>query len=164
MLGFRTLLIGTIILGLGIGAAFGAGMAFGRRTGPGVAAASAPAFGDGDAFAQFGQAGQAGAGGRSGGLAGTLGSIERIEGNRLTLRTPQGQVMVTLAADVAVRKTVEGSVSDLAVGQTVTATGERAGDGAITARAVQLVPEGTAGAVGGGARGGSRPGGGAGGR
>jgi hypothetical protein len=71
------------------------------------------------------------------------GTIERIEGNVLTLRLPNGNsVRVVVGDNTVIRRMVPGTIADLSVGQTITVSAERAEDGSATARVIQVAPEG----------------------
>ena len=77
----------------------------------------------------------------------TSGEITAIDGDVVTLTLDDGTtVTVTSSSDTTV--SVDGSLSDLAVGDTVTAAGETDDDGNVTATSIS---EGTFGGFGGGA-------------
>ena len=78
------------------------------------------------------------------------GTIERIEGNFVTLNTPQGPLEVTIGEDTAIQMFAEGTLSDLLTGARITVTGERGEDGTVVATSILLVPEGGGGFFGGG--------------
>ncbi|MGW0517623.1 DUF5666 domain-containing protein [Crossiella sp. NPDC003009] len=72
-----------------------------------------------------------------GGRVPTAGTVDRIEGDTLYLKGPNGsEVKVTLSADTAVQLGQPGKVNDIQPGATVTVQGERAADGSVTARQV----------------------------
>jgi hypothetical protein len=161
---FRNLIIFVAVFGLGWGASFGAGMAFGRRSvpAPPVAQAATIALGQGAAAGGQGGAGaaQSGPGGvvRVGGAGGV---VERVEGQTLTLRGPNNQqVRVALTDQTQVHKQVEGSTGDLAAGVSVLVQpqGQPGADGVVTAAAVTVLPANAAARPGQG-QGGQRPGG-----
>ena len=83
-----------------------------------------------------------GAGGAQGGASrGAIGLIKSIEGNTLTLSTPQSEMKVTLTDTTAIQKVVDGAAGDLQVGDTVTVRGERDAQGNIpAATGVQINP------------------------
>ncbi|MFY0406198.1 DUF5666 domain-containing protein [Solicola sp. PLA-1-18] len=96
------------------------------------------------------QAGQGGPGGSGGGPGGsgsmTSGTITAVDGDTVTLETTDGStVTVTTDSDTTVTTSTEGTVSDLAAGDTVQVQGEES-DGSVTATSIS---EGT-GAMGGG--------------
>jgi hypothetical protein len=114
------------IFGLGWGASFGAGMAFGRRsvsTLPAAQAAAIPGAGQaqtGGAAGQSGQAAQGGPGGAT--VRGTaIGTVQSLDGQTLTLSGPNNQaVKVALTDQTQFLKMGEGTAADLTTGATVT--------------------------------------------
>ena len=150
---FRSLLIGVAIFGLGWGASFGAGVAYGKRGS--AAAVQAAAVPGGAALATGGQAGaqgsgqggQAGPGAQAAGARGAAGVVDRIDGSTLTLSGPNNQqVKVTLTDQTRILKEASGTVADLATGTRVTIQpqGQPGADGAFTAAIVNVIPEGIA--------------------
>ncbi|MBI4299517.1 MAG: hypothetical protein HY677_00145 [Chloroflexi bacterium] len=181
-LNFRVAVVYVLILGLGVGAAFGGGVGWEKRHKP--AAQVTPAqvqqyiqeqmrSGNTSIFAQFAQ-GQ-GQGQRSGGQSaaaavgstpaagstaavpsegatgafgamgmgsGTTGRVEKVEGNIVTLSGRGSSVKVQLGSDTAISKvtTEKGQVSDIKEGVTLTVAGDRAADGTISAKTVQVAP------------------------
>lgn len=94
-------------------------------------------FGDGGGF--FG--GTPGAGGfgiGNGGGRGTFGQIKSIEGNTITLSSPQSEVKVEITDATVVRKLVEGARADLTVGETITVRGTTDANGNVTADNIQI--------------------------
>ncbi len=80
-------------------------------------------------------------GGGNGGNAanrGAVGQIKSIDGNTITISTPQAEVKVTLTGTTVIDKTVTGTVSDLTVGERIVVRGTRDSAGNITATTVQL--------------------------
>ena len=77
------------------------------------------------------------------------GTIERVEGNFVTLNTPQGPLKVTIGEDTAIQMFAEGTLSDLLMGARITVTGELGEDGTVVATSILLVPEGGDGFSGG---------------
>jgi hypothetical protein len=74
---------------------------------------------------------------------GTFGTLAKIDGNTLTLTTVQGQpVTVTLSSSTVIQKTVSGSISDLQVGISLTAMGNRDASGNINAVSISIRPPG----------------------
>ena len=148
---FRNLVIAVAIFGLGWGASFGAGMALGRRgTAPQVQAANAP----GSLVGQAGQGGQGGQGGQAGtGAQGRGGVVQAVDGRTLTLMGANNQQLkVTLTDQTQILKMAPGAPVDLAPGVRVAVQpqGQPAGDGTVTAAAVEIVPEGAAAGFAGG--------------
>ena len=78
----------------------------------------------------------------------TSGEITAIDGEVVTLTLDDGST-VTVTASSDTTYTVTGSLTDLAVGDTVTASGETDDDGNVTATSIS---EGTMGGFGGGQR------------
>lgn len=157
---FSVLLGLVAVFGLGLGLAFGGGVLYGRTTAaPAPTAATVAAAPSGSLGGLGGAAGLGGAGGgQATGAAGRgnllTGVIEKVEGNTLTIRTPQGTSAVNLAADTEVRQTVPAQTADLKPGQTVTVTGMAGADGSMQARTVTITPAGAGGTP---APGASRP-------
>ncbi len=143
---FSVLLGLVAVFGLGLGLAFGGGVLYGRTTAaPAPTAATVAAVPSGSLGGLGGAAGPGGAGGaQAAGAAGRgnllAGVIEKVEGNTLTIRTPQGTSTVNLAADTEIRQTVPAQTADLKPGQTVTVTGTTGADGSMQARTVTITP------------------------
>src|SRR5688500_16490086 len=88
---FRNLLIIVAVFGLGWGASFGAGVAFGRRTAPAPAAAAPTGGAQVQLQAGGGQGGQGAQGGQGGAQARVAaGTVERVDGQTLVLTAGQG--------------------------------------------------------------------------
>lgn len=162
---FRIIMIGVAVLGLGFGASFGAGIAYGRSTpkeaattptqqqlnsqlgvttgGTGAAGGTA-AQQAAIATAAAGGGARAGAGGgaAAGALAArnTTGKITAIDGRTITVETRTGSVRVTLAQTGVVEKVSAGALGDLKVGDTIFATGSRQTDGSFDATNVSQIP------------------------
>ena len=107
-------------------------------------------------FAQEGggQPGFAGALRGGGPAGGVFGTIDGVEGDVVTLSTPQGQIQVTIGDQTDIQGFAELSLDELDPGQTVTVNGQRGDGGAIAADSVFVLPEGGAGFGGGGGFGG----------
>ena len=156
---FRNLLIVVAVFGLGWGASFGAGVAFGRRTAP-PAAAAAPTGGaqvqlQAGGGGQGGQGGQGAQGGAQGGgqVRATVGTIERVDGQTMVLTAAQGgqPTRVTLTGQTQILKQAPGTTADLTAGTTVTvqAQGQPAADGTLTAATIMIGGPGGPGGAGG---------------
>jgi hypothetical protein len=164
---FKNLLIGVAIFGLGWGASFGAGAAWGRRSIAAPAQAQvipAGQFGGAPAGGAPGAAGAAGAqtGGGAAAARGTAGTVDRVEGQTLFLSGPNGQqTRVTLTDQTQIMKQASGTPADLTPGSrvAVAAQGQPGADGAITAASVSVIPEGAAAGQGQGAPAGAAAGG-----
>lgn len=154
---FRTLLIAVAVFGLGWGASFGAGVAFGRRTSPAVQAAG-PANLPPGAIVQ-GQGAPAGvtvpgggAAGGPGGAAGqvrtaTVATVDRVEGQTLFVTGPNNQpVRVTLTDQTQILKQATGTAGDLAAGTRIAIQpqGQPGTDGSVTAASITLVSDAAA--------------------
>ena len=98
--------------------------------------------------------GTTGAGGdfvRPGGAdAALFGTVGAVDGNVVTLDTPQGQLQVTVNSATAITQTVDAAVGDLAEGMQLTVNGERAEDGSVEATVIRVIPAGDGGFGGGG--------------
>ena len=78
-----------------------------------------------------------------GGLAGrggTVGTVEKVEGNVVTLNTPQGAVRVIVDDSTSIQKMGEGSLGDISAGESITVSGERAEDGSMKATGIFITP------------------------
>jgi len=95
--------------------------------------------------------------------AATFGQITAVVGNVLTIHNPtcNTDTKVTLSSTALIRKTVDGSASDLTNGTNVTINGTKNSDGTVTANNVSILPAGQSFPTQGG--GGNRPNGGGGG-
>ena len=142
-----------IALVIGAGSFIG-GTAYQKgKDGPTKAATTqAPSF-RGQAGTNQGQGAPSGGfGGRRGGGGGlTIGQVTAVNGTSITIQTFQGaDETVDLSSSTAITKTVSGSVSDVAAGESVTVSGTAGSDGAIQATSVQIRPDtggGTQGAL-----------------
>ncbi|MEU3206743.1 DUF5666 domain-containing protein [Streptomyces cyaneofuscatus] len=111
--------------------------------GIGIEKAMAPAPDDGSRAARQGapqegaqQRGSGGAGGRADGGA-VVGTVDRVEDGTLFVKTSEGEtVRVKTTGDTRVQVTEEGTTKDLASGQTVAVSGERADDGSLSATVI----------------------------
>ena len=110
---------------------------------------------------QFQGQGKFGGGGFGGGrLGGGLGSgltgtIDALDGNVITVNTPQGPLQATVTDETTIQLFSQGSLADLIEGLRVTVIGQRR-DGAVEASAILLLPEEGEGFFGGGFQGGNR--------
>ena len=91
---------------------------------------------------QFGEGGGFPFGG--GGLASRAltGDIESIDGNVITVNTPQGPLQATLSEDTGIQVFSQGTPQDLEIGQQVIIGGERNEEGVMEATDVLVTPEG----------------------
>jgi hypothetical protein len=81
--------------------------------------------------------GQGGFGGR-----GVAGSVTAVSAASITVTTRGGSVTVAVPSNVAVSKTVDGSLSDVKVGDTVTVASTTDANGNRTASRITIVPAG----------------------
>lgn len=124
--------------------------------------ATAQSQGSGQAQGQ-GAGGQGGGPGAGFGGFGTFGEVTGIDGDTLTVATQgrdgaSGSATVVTSSETTVSETVDGTLADIVVGDTVVVIGEQTDDG-ITAQSINV----GGGAMSGGFPGGGFPGGGAGG-
>ena len=91
---------------------------------------------------RFGEGGAFPLGG--GGLAARAltGDIESIDGNVITVNTPQGPLQATLSEETGIQVFSEGAPQDLEIGQQVVISGERNEEGIMEAASVLVTPEG----------------------
>ena len=78
------------------------------------------------------------------------GTIEKVEGNTVTLNTPQGSLLATISDETIIQKTTEVPTAELVEGVRITVVGARGEDGIVEARLISLVPDGQEGFLGGG--------------
>ncbi len=110
--------------------------AFFADRGGGTGGGGATGGGEGSAGGGFfGGGGGANGGGRGGGA---VGQIKSIDGDTITLSTPQSEVKVTLTDTTLIQKLVAGSRSDLQVGDRVVVRGDRDASGNVTANDIQV--------------------------
>lgn len=164
---FQVMVVFTAVLGLGVGAAFGGGVLYGRRhpvkaaTTTASAAPGGATAGAGGAAAAGG-AGGAGAAAGGGGFAGgggapTTGVVEEVVGDTVSVRGQGGGIVpVKLVADTQIRQLASALPSDIKPGLNVIVQGQPDTDGKVAARSVQITGPAT---QGGGAPGGGRAGG-----
>jgi hypothetical protein len=92
-----------------------------------------------------GGGGATGQGGPAGGFGGrgVVGTVTAVSATSITVDTRGGSVTVAVPSDVAVSKTVSGSMSDVTVGADVTVTSTTDASGARTASRITIVPAGS---------------------
>ena len=167
---FVLLLVSILALGGSLGGAFAGGVALGKSQGEEVAPSSLPSLSPPstgqqfpDQFSQeqldqfrqqfqdgFGQ-GQFGSGGRQGFASrGLTGTIETIEGDTVTVNTPQGPLQAIIGADTTIQMFAEGTLADLETGMRVTVAGQPGEGGTVEATSIIITPEGGGGFSGGG--------------
>ena len=170
---FLLLLVTVAILGAALGGAFVGGVVYGRSqaananmlmpgldsgfagggpavgvpagavAGPGgVGFVAPPGAAGGFPGAGPGTGGNFGLGGGRGGLTGV---VAEVEGNNLSLTTPQGNTLVTLTDDTAISRLAPAARAELTAGITVRLVGRpNADSGIFQARSLVIIPEGTA--------------------
>ena len=79
-----------------------------------------------------------------------MGTVEGLDGNTLTVNTPQGPLLAALGDETVIQMFAQGSPSDLTVGARVTVTGQRGEDGTVEAVSILIIPEGAQGIPAGG--------------
>jgi len=92
-----------------------------------------------------GQGGSGGGGGGFTGGGGLTGTIEKIEGNTVTVNTPQGPLQATIGVKATIQRFAEGTIADLEEGTRITIIGQRTEDGTLEVRSILITPEGTGG-------------------
>jgi hypothetical protein len=151
-LSFRTLAIGVGVLGIAMGVAFGAGVAYGRGDPKTVQAGltqqqiqqlygapTNPAAAAGNAGGAPASS-QAGAGAAALAARSTTGRVTAVSGQTLTIETARGSQKVNLSSSAAVNKSTRGAVSDITEGTTIFVSGTRKEDGSFDATSVSQVP------------------------
>ena len=94
----------------------------------------APQFGQGGLGQQFG-------GGQGSGAAALVGAVESIDGNVVTVITPQGPLAATVDDNTIIQKPGQGSLDDLQEGIGVSVFGQPDWDGIVQAEFVIIIPE-----------------------
>ncbi|HEU0075735.1 MAG TPA: DUF5666 domain-containing protein [Dehalococcoidia bacterium] len=142
---FRNLAVALAAIGLSIGAAFGAGIAYGRTddgSSTTTAATGSGQAGGGNLFpGGQGGAGQGGGGGFQALFGGaTTGTITAAEGDTVTIETAQGsrEVHVGDATAISLLQTVE--LSALTPGTVVIVSGDERDDGSLDATSINQLP------------------------
>ncbi len=163
---YRYVLIGIAALGVALGVAFGAGVAYGRgdprevqsglttqqiqsllgiNTAQAASSGAAPAGGGAagtgsGAGAQRGQA--AGAGGGLTALLGgaVAGRVTAVTGDSVTIETAQGPQKINLSAATSVSRVSTGTSDDIREGATIIASGTKKDDGSYDATSVSQLP------------------------
>ncbi|MEU8382344.1 hypothetical protein [Streptosporangium sp. NPDC048865] len=145
VLGAGVMLVAGVIVGIQAQKAMGAPSGLpAAATRQGGAGPGGPGGFGGGQDRQGGQRGQGGqeagrdGGGRGGGRGGaTTGTVQRVEDGKVYIRTADGSVVTVNTTDeTSVRVTRKGKVTDLRPGGTVVVRGSTAGDGSVTATAI----------------------------
>jgi hypothetical protein len=80
-------------------------------------------------------------GGGGGMRAGTLGTVDRVEGDTIYLKMPDGtEVKVSTSDTTKVETTVPGKLADITAGSSVMVQGQRSDDGSVTAETITKRP------------------------
>ena len=91
--------------------------------------------------------------GRSGqgfsGRGAVTGTVEKVEGNTVTVDTPEGPLSVRIGEDTVIQKSAAGTLEDLQTGLRVAVVGQPDEGGTVAAQFVVLIPEGGDGLPGG---------------
>jgi len=85
-----------------------------------------------------------GGGASGGGMGGqfTTGTINGINGNSFTVMTARGQIIVNLSANTIIQKTINGALSDLNKGDSLSVIGTTDNSGNINAISISIRPQG----------------------
>jgi hypothetical protein len=75
------------------------------------------------------------------GRGAVTGTVEKIEGEVVTITTPQGPVEVTIGQGTAISRVAEAGVGDLQPGARVTVMGPAGEDGRVEAASLVITPE-----------------------
>jgi hypothetical protein len=160
-LNIRILAMGAAVIGLALGGAFGAGVAYGHGnkpasasscctaqqlqtlTGISVNTSAASQGASGTPSAANGRAVAGGAGAAAANASGNnTGRITAVDSSSLTIETRQGSLKINLSPTTTFNKITAGSANDLSNGLTVLVTGTKKDDGSIDAASLtQLPPE-----------------------
>lgn len=76
--------------------------------------------------------------------AGLQGTLEKVDGNQITVNTPQGPLTVRINEETTLALFNQGNVSDLKIGERVLVTSSRSDDGTVKAISIVAIPEGLA--------------------
>jgi hypothetical protein len=87
--------------------------------------------------------GGGGAGGAGGFGGGVFGTVKTVNGNTITVSTPQNVTTVNLSGSTVVQKTTPGTIADIQVGDVVTVRGRPDASGTVSAVNIQVLPPGT---------------------
>lgn len=146
---YRMIVIAVAVFGLGLGVAFGAGVAYGRSDPKevqsgltaqqiqsllGVSGGQAASTQSGAGAAESGQQQRGGAAGRI-----ATGLVTGVEGQTLTIETRQGSQRINLAPSTTISKLSSGTAADIKPGLAIVASGSRKDDGSFDATDVTQV-------------------------
>ena len=77
------------------------------------------------------------------GGGGLTGTIESVEGNVVTLNTPQGPAQASVVDGTSIQVFIEGTLEDIRTGIRATVIGQRGEDGRVVASSISILPEGS---------------------
>ncbi len=137
---FRLIAIGVVVVGIGFGAAFGAGVAVGRGDQP----TTQTSLNTQQLQSMLGIT-SAGAASTSAGAAalasrGATGKITSVQGSTVTIETRTGPQKVNLAPSTTFSKLTQSPASELREGLSIVASGTRKDDGSFDATSITEVP------------------------
>ncbi len=137
---FVSLLVGAIILGCIIGGALAGGIAIGKnQESSQTSQYSSLPSGLGNITGQGDFQFPGNNTGMPSGSRGTMGTVESVEGSVVTLKAQGGTtVIVNVSDSTSIQKTVEGSLSDIATGNSITVSGNKNTDGSIDATSITI--------------------------
>jgi hypothetical protein len=141
--GLSKVTIGLGVVVLALVAFFGGVWTHSAIAGGSTAAATPQRTGGGQGGARiFPNGGQGGPGQGGGGFrGGTAGTIDRVEGNTIYVKMPDGsEAKVSTSDKTKVETTVEGKMSDLTPGTSVVVQGQRSEDGSVSAETITKRP------------------------
>jgi hypothetical protein len=93
----------------------------------------------------------------SGGQGGLSGTINKVEGNTVTIDTPEGAIQATVNDETVIQEFAAVELEDLQAGVQVAVIGQPGEDGPVVARLIFVTPEGASGFFEGGFFSGERP-------
>ncbi|MCL5960116.1 MAG: DUF5666 domain-containing protein [Chloroflexi bacterium] len=140
-IGFNLMLAGTVVVGLGIGAALGAYQSSSKSP---AALAAAPINGGSGAASGLSGGGPTS---QAAGVRPTMGPVEKVGDNEFTVTVSDSSYPVTVRTNeqTQIRKQVAGAPTDIQKGQRITVRGQAAEDGTLSAASVQIGAEGVGG-------------------
>ena len=124
---FLVSLVFVVALGIGLGGAFSGGVVFGKSQGEETTLTQQPSLTHQPSESEF-----------SGALTGV---VEKVEGNTVTIATPQGPLLATLIADTSIGRFTEVSSADLQAGMRVTIVAQVGADSGVEATSILLNPD-----------------------
>jgi len=136
---FVILVVLIVVVGGAIAGAFLGGQAIGKSQGNQAFQSRFGQFPSGEQRAYSGNFTSPGGTGGFIARGGTFGTVEKVEGNILTVKAPDGStVQVVISDQTTIQKMAQGDLSDITAGSSVSVTGERKDDGSIAATTIFL--------------------------